>query len=137
MTDDPPPTKVERFVPNPDHGRPRVASFSGPEGKLSVHCAREDGTLWLFADGPRGGARGEAVVPIRRAADMLRWLDQPTALMPTSRGVASLRDGELYLGAPGFTRPWKMRLDPAATDAFKLCLREWATTAQRLHQEGR
>lgn len=127
--------KVERFTPNPEHGRPMVASFTGREGRLAVHCSREDGSLWLFAEGPKGGDRGTVVVPVRQAGAVLAWVDDEDAetMMPsTGRGYLALRYGGVMVGVPGWSRDWRMKLDPVVREELRTCLREWANAAVRL-----
>jgi hypothetical protein len=57
--------------------RPRIVEFTSRAGTLSVHCSREDGSLWLFAVGPRGGGRGTLAFPVARAQALLEWTQDP------------------------------------------------------------
>lgn len=135
-------TTVQRFEPEPSHGRPRIAEFAGPEGAFSVHCNREDGSLWLFASGPRGGERGRAAWGQHRADEMLAWLDHDDR-SPLFGGegliywFARIEGGArvLQMDTQGARRGFGLHLDPAAVDEFKVCLREWAEAVKRHQQQ--
>jgi hypothetical protein len=116
---------AERFEPNSEHGRPKIASFTSPEGAIAVHCDRDDGALWLFAHGPSGGDRGRLVFPLSRAADLLAWTEASDGLISGgARGRMALRDGRLIVGVTGWSRTLNLPFGDAAE--FLLCLREWA-----------
>lgn len=124
--------RAERHESNPEHGRPKIASFTAREGALAVHCNRDDGALWLFATGPAGGDRGQLVFPLRRAGELLAWTSQPAALLSGGgSGWMSLRNGVLVVGVSGWSRQLKLPFGDAA-DELLLCLREWAQTVDRV-----
>lgn len=118
----------------PEHGRPKIVEFRGDEGRLAVHCERDTGALWLFADGPRGGARGTVVFPVRMAERLLSWLeDGARNAAPSTQGVLWLDRADegrrtVAVAADALRRArWRMALDEPATDELLSCLRAWAT----------
>lgn len=144
---------VERFDVDavPDHRRPRVASFACREGALNVHVSRDDGSLWLFAQGPAGGDRGRMVIALKQAGDLREWLDvgsRPRAeassrRMPFGGGrtYLVLRDPpvrqpgvhvQVVVGVSGWTRRLILPFDVQGFDELMACLREWATAAARV-----
>jgi hypothetical protein len=136
-------TAVERFKPDPMHGRPKIATFTTSEGELAVHCARDDGSLWVFAHGPRGGDRGECAWGLGRANEVLGWLDRDDrSPLYSSHGwlVVSARvvGGGVILSMfkGGSLRSFSISLDEAAHREFRTCLREWAEAVVRLQQNG-
>lgn len=138
--------KVDRFDPDavPDHKRPRVMQFTAREGSLSVHCSRENGSLWIFATGPAGGDRGTMTVPVARAGDLLTWVGRSGERGAFQAGGASLSlrgqypgvkvaEGERLLVVSRSTgrRVWRMRMDSEAADELLRCLVAWAKEAER------
>lgn len=128
-------TEVERFDVSkvPDHGRPRVVEFSAPEGRLALHVSREDGSLWLFGEGPRGGQHGPAVFPLSMAERMLTWLDGGAqGAAPSTMGVVWLDRNEderkLVIKKDAMhQRGLTMPFDSNAVKELTTALREWAT----------
>jgi hypothetical protein len=126
--------EVERFDVNekPDSGRPRIVEFRGREGTLAVHVSRGDGSLWLFALGPRGGDRGTVAVSVPRAVALLAWLDGETTGFYAGGTWIRWRetgDGEpfeLIVAKSVMGRHWRMRFDAPARDELLACLRGWA-----------
>jgi hypothetical protein len=122
---------VERFDISlvPDHGRPEVVRFTGQAGVVQVHCDREDGSLWLFAKGPRGGERARVTVPVRLAGDVLGWLERADGeYMPSTGGRLKVKyvgtaPRVVVLGREGLSLP----VGEEALGEFRTCLREWAT----------
>lgn len=132
---------VERFAPDPTAGRPRVAEFRHRVGRLAVHCSREDGSLWLFATGPSGGKRGEVVVPLRRAGDLVAWLDadERGKVFSGGRAYLVLRESPppdvaatVVVGGANGTRRLSVPFDAHALAELRACLREWALAAGRV-----
>lgn len=123
---------VERFDISrvPEHGRPKVAEFTGREGSVAVHCSREDGSLWLFAKGPAGGDRGGLAVPLESAGELWLWAENPTPLMPVGGGWLAVRRGKLHVAARG-RRALVMVFDDAALAELLTCLRSWAVATVR------
>lgn len=122
---------------DPTHGRPRVLALTGREGRLAVHIQRDDGSLWLFASGPKGGDRGKVVVATRVADKLAAWIADECAdtFHYTGRGWITLRPGPdgdrtVVVGTSGLSRTWKMRLDPASLAILVECLHGWATAAR-------
>lgn len=120
---------IERFDISqvPDHKRPRVMEMRHyKSGTLAVHCSREDGSLWLFALGPRGGDRGHVVVPIRRADELAVWLDGDLSEnFVGGAGLIRIRDGSLVIRDRKATKVFAMQLDEKDQAEFATCLREW------------
>ena len=123
---------IETF-PNPDptHGRPRLAALSGPEGELAIHVERESKTLWLFANGPKGGDRGKVIVPVRHAGRLVEWIDAggDQAFGPGGEGYMVLRDGKLVVSVVGWRRSWQIALSDVDREGFLGILRQWAAAA--------
>lgn len=129
--------EVERFDVSkvPDHGRPEVARFTGRTGSVAVHCSREDGSLWLFAKGPRGGERARVTVPVRLAGDVLAWQERHVEGSPmpcTGAGRLAIK-GELPAAyIRGEREILYLPLGEAGAAEFATCLREWAEAALRV-----
>lgn len=125
---------VERFDISavPDHARPRLAAFTGKEGQINVHCSREDGSLWLFVQGPAGGDRGKLAFGTNRAGYVLAWLDaRDNRVLSGGSGWMSEENALIRVGRSGLTRTWRMTFDDAALDEFRTCLRQWAEAVRR------
>lgn len=138
--------EIEHFDVNehPDHGRPQAVGFSGREGTLNVHISREDGSLWMFADGPSGGDQGHVVIPVRLAGQIRTWLGSDyEGAMPSTSGALwlDLRDDApgrtlVIARAAGVRRRWQMKLDPNAVREFDACLRQWSEAVMRTAEHG-
>jgi hypothetical protein len=120
---------IERFAPDPSHGRPRVMALSSKAGTLNVHVQVEDRSLWLFAVGPAGGNRGDLAFGTKRAGEVLAWTQAPERPLGGVRGYMVIRNGSLIVGMGGWSRQWQMKLDDAARDELLTWLSEWASRA--------
>lgn len=129
------PIKVERFdiAAVPDHARPRIASFTGREGQINVHCSREDGSLWLFVQGPAGGDRGKLAFGTNRAGYVLAWLDAHDGrVLSGGSGWMSEENALIRVGRTGLSRTWRMAFNADALSEFRTCLRQWAEAVERM-----
>jgi hypothetical protein len=130
-------TRVELFAPSVEHGRPKLASFSGPEGELACHVSREDGSLWLFAHGPSGGDRGFVLVQVGEAHRLGAWLDDGPA---GAFHASASRSSWLELAAGSVTvasistrynmKRWSLDLDDAAERQLRELLSAWIGVAR-------
>lgn len=129
---------IERFdVSLSDGTRPKVAEFRSPDGTLAIHCSREDGSLWLFATGPRGGDRGHLALPLHRADAVTEWLDHPDTVLRASGHYMTLRVRTLIVRRPGVTGKDLQMIfadGDMAWEELQLALRTWAETAQRMER---
>lgn len=128
---------IERFNidEQPTAGRPRVLALRGDAGELAVHVLRENGSLWLYATGPRGGDRGMVVIPTRRAGALAEWLrDGCRNAAPSTTGALWIEDdGEGNLRAivaerAGRRDRWTLKLDAEMHAELTTCLSSWAET---------
>lgn len=120
---------VERFEPNPDHGRPKIVSFKGRAGTLAIHVERDSGTLWLYPTGPSGGDRGQVVFSPARAAAAAEWCMAPEELLVGVRGWIALRGGVLHVDG-GARQRLHLQLDGESTTALLECVDAWAARAR-------
>lgn len=135
--------EVERFAPREDHGRPKLAEFRGPWGRLAVHCDRLTGSLWLFANGPRGGSRGEAKILPPAAPRLVEFIEAGGAgYFPTAGAfVRVVPDGEgewrVTMGRRGaLSSQFRMDFDERAARELLGVLREWAAAIALFESGG-
>jgi hypothetical protein len=120
--------------------RPRIVEFTSPTGTLSVHCSREDGSLWLFAAGPRGADRGTLAFPVARAQALLDWTQDPQKIIGGARYMMYVKLWTVVIKKQTHVlRDFRMVFaeDEDAFLELLTALREWAEAALRLApQEG-
>lgn len=133
---------IERFDPAAklDHGRPEVLRFTGPEGRLSLHVARVDRSLWLFAHGARGGDLGRVVIPATAlyTTALLGWLDGELVRgAPSTLGALWIEpDRVVVADRAERRRKLRLRLDDRSRRALLTFLHEWAEAAAAVVSNG-
>lgn len=118
----------------PDHHRrPCIAEFMDSGGKLAIHCDRDDGSLWLFATGPRGGDRGKIAFALSRAGFVRAWCQQGcVGAIYGARHWVNINVDHVEIHPHGRAERWKLTLSPDARAELVLAIRSWAEAAERL-----